>query len=227
MAALPQSVKKKDGGRIGGAQACPNVVEYRCLVTMPNGKQASFAFNGHFTTPVANMQTLAGAAWTAISSAWGTNVAPHTPPETRFQSVHVRDMTAPSNPVFIGTGAAVPGTGADPAMPSDNAIVLSENITQRGKGLKGRMYIGGWDTSADLGGGVISPAASTACNALGTAIFNFLTAQTQTPCVPQVARAEYLGITGSHHNARAASFAPVSSYTVNDTEWDTQRRRGL
>lgn len=223
---LPLSVKKVDGGHIKGAQAVPNVIEFHCIVQGANLKSASFIFHGHFTTPPANMQTLAGTAWTTLSTAWGTNIAPHCPAATQFNAVQIRDMTATSNPIFIGTGAAVPGTGALPAMPASNAVVLTENINARGRGLKGRIYIGGWDTSADAGAGSISTAAQTAANAFGTAIQNFLTGNALSPCVAQVHRQAYQSYTGATHAERLASFVGVTSYTVNNLRWDTQRRRG-
>lgn len=225
MSQMPVSVKRVDGGHIKGAQAVPNVLEFRCMVTGVNGKPASFTFHGHFTTPPANIQTIASAAWTSISAAWGTNIAPHCPTATTFNSVLVRDMTATTNPQFIGTGTPIPGTGGLIAMPPQNAVVITENLTMRGKGLKGRLFIGGWDTSADAGAGQISAAANTAANALGTAIQNFLTGQSLTPCVAQVHRQAYMSYTGAQHAERLATFAAVSSYTVNNLRWDTQRRR--
>src|SRR5215467_12711595 len=108
MAQLPVSQKKVDGGHIKGAQDVPNVIEFRVISQLPNLKNASFAFYGHFTTPPTNLQTLAGAAWTAISAAWSTNFAPHMAPASQLTAVHVRDMTSHTNPIFIGTGAAVP-----------------------------------------------------------------------------------------------------------------------
>jgi hypothetical protein len=89
------------------------------------------------------------------------------------------------------------------------------------------MYVGGWATTADAGAGQIALPASTACNAFGTAIQNFLTGNNLSPCIAQVHRAAYIGITGAQHAERLASFIAVNSYTVNNLEWDSQRRRGL
>jgi hypothetical protein len=110
-------------------------------------------------------------------------------------------------------------------MPENAAIVMTENINIRGKGLKGRCYLGGWSTAADAGGGVIAAAAQTAVNNFGTAILNALNAQSLTPCVAQIARQQYQGITGTIHQARPMGHPTVLGYVCRDLVWDTQRRR--
>lgn len=224
---LPTSVRKKDGGRIPGAQAVGNMIEVRVVYSAANGKTNSFKFAGHYTTVPADMQTLAGNIWTGLSSAWSTNLAPHMVAAVSLQRVEVRDMSLTLNPVFIGTGAPIAGTAAGPALPPDMAIVLTENVRARGRGLKGRMYLSGFDVTADAGNGVIAAATQAAVNNFGTALFNLLTAQTLAPAVAQVHRAAYIGLTGTQHSERLATFVLVSSYASEDTEWDTQRRRGF
>jgi hypothetical protein len=144
---------------------------------------------------------------------------------TLFNNVFVRDMTNFTNPVFVGTGTAVAGTGGAVAMPENNAIVLTENIAARGRGAKGRVFLGGWAQNADVTVGGISGTVQTALNALGTAWANALSGQSLTPCVAQVARQQYQGVTGTVHAQRNAGHVNVSSYTCRDLIWDTQRRR--
>jgi hypothetical protein len=110
-------------------------------------------------------------------------------------------------------------------MPENNAIVLTENIAARGRGAKGRVFLGGWAQNADVTVGGISTTVQTALGALGTAWANALTAQSLTPCVAQVARQQYQGVTGTIHAARGATHTNVTSYTCRDLIWDTQRRR--
>jgi hypothetical protein len=106
------------------------------------------------------------------------------------------------------------------------AAVLTEQIAARGRGLKGRVFLGGWDVGADAGNGIIAPAAVTAINNYGTAVFSAISAAQLTPCVAQPARQTYLGLTGTTHPARVAASVFVTSYTCRDNKWDTQRRRG-
>lgn len=223
---MPVSVKKKDGGHIAGAQAVPNVIEIRFSIMLPNQKLIYHTAHGAYVpgTPP-SMATLAQALWNSISSAWNTNLASLMHTQTQFQQVFCRDMTNVTNAVFVGTGAALPGTSASPAMPENAAVVLTENVAQRGRGAKGRIYLGGFATNADAGAGLISAAAQTAINAFGTALANAINAQSLTPCVAQVHRAQYQGVTGTIHAERLATHVTVTSYTCQNLVWDTQRRR--
>lgn len=222
---MPISVRKKDGGKIPGPANVPGVLEIKFIVQLPNQKMVSGSFNGYTVTPPANLQTLASGFFTSISGAWSSNLALYMATQTVFTRVELRDMTSYLNPVYIGTGAGIPGTSASPAMPVANAIVLTENIAARGKGLKGRVFLGGWATNADAGSGLILGAVQTAINAFGTAVFNAISTQTLVPCVPQPARQQYQGLTGTVHAARGASHVNVTTYTCANLIWDTQRRR--
>ena len=224
---IPSSIRAVDGGKIKGAQAVPSVIEIMWTTGLPGGKVSHNKVHGHYTTAPPNMQTLVNALTTAISSAWSSNLAPLMSTLTALQGVFIRDMTATTNPIFQGTLTAVPGTGVGNAMPNENAIVVTENVTSRGRGLKGRFYLGGFVVGENTTAGGITPAAQTAINGFGTALFNAITAQSLTPCVAQVARQQYIGLTGAVHQARQANFVAVTSYVCADLAWDTQRRRGF
>ena len=223
---IQQSTKKKDAGRIPGPANCPNVIECRWAITIPNSKVTHSVVHGFFTTAPANMQTLANALFTSISGAWSTNLGSFMHPSTTFNNVQVRDMTAFTNPVFVSVGTAVAGTGTGNAMPPDNAIVMTENVAQRGRGAKGRVYLGGWVVGDDTNVGGITTAVQTAINNFGTAVNSALSGQSLQACVAQVARQQYMGYTGTTHPARPAGHVLVTSYVCNDLLWDTQRRRG-
>lgn len=223
---MPVSQRKRDGGKIGGPANVPNVVEIAMFITLPNAKTSRMAAHGFFSGAPPNMQTIASQLWTSLSSAWSNNLGAHMHVNTSFIRVECRDMTSYLNPISIGTGTAVSGVGTGPAMPPDNAIVLTEQIASRGRGLKGRLYLGGWDTSADAGQGFIAGAVQTAVNTFGTSLFNAITTASLLPCVAQPARQQYQGLTGTIHPARVANHVLVTSYTCRDLNWDTQRRRG-
>lgn len=228
MTSPPQSSKRVDAGRIKGAADIPQVIEIRFQVALPNSKLSFGAFHGYYTTVPASLQTLANSLFSSISSAWSSNLGLYMtagPPATTFQFVYVRDMTSHLNPVFTSTGAAVLGTSASPAMPPGAAIVLTENIASRGKGLKGRVYLGGWSTNADAGGGQIAGVVQTAVTAFGTAVLNAINGQNLLPCVAQPHRQQYTGITGTVHADRPANHVQVNSYVCRDVIWDSQRRR--
>lgn len=222
---MAQSTKKTDAGRVPGPQAVPNVIEIKIQSPFAGGRSMFYSLHGAFTTAPSNMQTLANALFTSLSSAWNTNLASLMAPTTSVTNVYVRDMTSTTNPVFVGTGTAVVGTSASIAMPPGAAIVMTENINARGRGAKGRVYLGGWATNADASGGQIAAASQTAVNNFGTAVFNAISGQSLTPCVAQPHRQAYTGVTGTNHVDRPASHVAVTSYTCRDLAWDSQRRR--
>jgi hypothetical protein len=136
-------------------------------------------------------------------------------------------MSSYLNPISVGTGTALPGTGTAAAMPAEAAIVLTEQIQTRGRGMKGRVFIGGWDTSADAGAGLIDSTVGGLVTSFGQDVFTAISNEQLQPCVAQVARRQYQGLTGTVHAARNANHVLISSYALRDLNWDTQRRRGL
>jgi len=204
----------------------PNVIEVAIKQTGANGKSANFTCHGAYSAAPPSLASLASTLWTAISGAWNTDLAPLMAPTAMLTAVWLRDMTNVNNPIVVGTGTNIPGTGTIPALPPDNAVVLTEIVNARGRGLKGRMYLSGFVVAADGGSGTITAAAETAINNFGLALFNALNTNSLIPCVAQVHRQQYQGLTGTIHPDRPASHVTVSQYVVQDTRWDTQRRRG-
>lgn len=221
------STRKTDGGKIKGAQAVPNTIEIQIKQTGANGKPANFTVHGQYATTPPSLTTLATALWNSISGAWGTNLAPQMHPNAQITAVWVRDMANVNNPIVVGSGAAVVGTGTGSALPAEVCIVITENIIKRGKGLKGRMYLSGFVDSASSTAGQISAAGMSAAGGFATALFAAIQAQSLTPCVAEVHRQAYTGLTGTPHLDRPAAPVGVTQYVVRNNEFDTQRRRGL
>jgi hypothetical protein len=226
--AVGQSVRAVDGGHIKGAVAAqvPNVIEILWTTGLPNGKTGTCKVHGHYTVAPGDMQALANSLATAWSTAWGTNLAPLMHTATALQGLFVRDMTSATLPIYAGNLTAVPGTGTGNALPLENAIAVTENILGRGKGAKGRFFLGGFVVGEDTAVGGITPAAKTAIDAFGLQIFNAIKAQNLLPCVAKVHRQEYITLTGATIPERLATFTEVTSYVCRDLHWDTQRRRG-
>lgn len=224
---IPQSQRAIDGGRIRGAQDVPNCIEMVFRQSLPNNKIAHMKLHGRYISSPPNMQTLTNALYTSISSAWTSNLGPLMSARSHLLDLSLRDMASHVNPVFVSTGSQTTGTGPGGDMPVQDAIVLSEHVGARGRGLSGRSYWSGWTTDADGGTGQITAAAQTAMNAFGTAILNAIQANALTPCVAQVERANYISLTGANIPHRAATTIPVTAYTCRDLFWDTQRRRDI
>jgi hypothetical protein len=222
---MPISTKKTDGGHIKGAAAVPNVIEFKTQVQLPNSKITFWTVHGFYTTVPPNLQTVANGYLSAVTTSWNAQLAPLLATTTFLQGCQVRDMTNVNNPVIVATQTNQPGTSASPAMPPGAAIVLTEIIAARGRGLKGRIYLGGWATNADAGGGVIATATQTALNNFGTALLAAINGQSLTACVAQVHRQQYQGVTGTVHGDRPASHVNVTGYILRDLIWDSQRRR--
>lgn len=224
---IPSSQRAVDGGRIRGAQDVPLCLELVFRQSLPNSKIAHMKLHARYVSSPPAMQTVTNALYTAIASAWTSNLGPLMSSASHLLDLSMRDMASHTNPVFISTGAQTSGTGPGGNMPAQDAIVLSEHVGARGKGLSGRSYWSGWTTDADAGAGQISAATQAAMNAFGTAIFNAITSNALTPCVAQVERANYISLTGANIPHRAAGPINVTSYTCRDLFWDTQRRRDV
>lgn len=227
MTQLPVSQRAVDGGHIKGAQPVPLCYEIVMRQTLPNAKVATMKAHAKYVTPATNMQTAVNSLYTAISAAWLSNLAPLMHSTTRFNSVSLRDMASVTNPVFLSTGAAVPGSGVGNALPSQDCVTLTAHINQRGKGLSGRSYWSGWIVDADAGNGLIDVAVQAAMDQFGQALFTALQNIPATPAVAQVERAAYISLTGATIQHRPANTALVLSYTCKDLFWDTQRRRDI
>jgi uncharacterized protein (DUF697 family) len=89
------------------------------------------------------------------------------------------------------------------------------------------MYIPGMSTDFIAAGNVIGATRMAELNAWAGTITAALAAQGYTWVIGQPARAAYTGTTGTFHPARAASSVVVTSATVRDNHFDSQRRRGL
>jgi hypothetical protein len=226
MSTTPVSTRKHDAGRIPGPYNNAGVVEVLGQWTLPNGKIIHGAVYGYAATPPAVNVALANTIFGALSSAWSTNLATYMHTGTSFNSVTLRDMTSSSNPIAVSTSAGVAGTSASTvAMPESMAIVMTENLAIRGRGAKGRLFLGGWAQSADVTTGAISSAVQTAINAMGTAWLSALNTNIGQACINQAPRQQYIGFTGTTHPARPAGHPSVTAYTCRDLVWDTQRRR--
>lgn len=223
---IQTSTKKHDAGRIPGPYNNPGVVEITLIFGLPNTRLARSALHGYAATPPGMSVAFANTLFGALSAPWSSNIATYMHTGTTFQSVVVRDMTSFTNPTYQSTSAAVAGTSASAvAMPESMAIVLTENLNIRGRGAKGRLYLGGWSQNADVTTGGISSTVQTALNTMGTAWLSAISTNGMTPCVNQPPRAQYMGYTGTTHPARVAGHPTVTAYVCRDLVWDTQRRR--
>ena len=165
-----QSQRKIDAGKIPGAAEITNCVEIKLKFSWVGRTVIDTCIlHGRNNGTVTVNKTLADVLFTSLSGSWANNIALLLTPNISFNSVHVRDMTSKDNPEFISTPTDNFGTSASPELPRDVAIVLTENVNVRGRGAKGRVYLGGWCANAAATAGTIASSTATSVNALGTA----------------------------------------------------------
>lgn len=228
---MAQSQKKVDGGRIGGPVVVPNVMNIRVVWvfnnSLPSRRLASMNFQG-FAAPlpsptVAMANTILAGLAASVSGTGGLHT--YMPADTVLGQVALRDMSLATNPEFLSTSAGAAGTDVANKMPLDVALVLTERIAARGRGLNGRAFFGGFTVTASDVNGVAVAGLVTALNNFGTALNAQITGQGMVACVAQAARQAYTGVTGTQHPQRNAGHITVQSYTTRDNVFDTQRRR--
>jgi hypothetical protein len=221
-----QSQRKVDGGRIAGIAEIQNAIEVIMRFTAVNGKTGSIRTYGQNEGAFVSSQAMANQLYNAISGHWTTrfNALMHT---ITFLNLSVRDMTVSTNPEWVSNVAPVSIGGTSSAMPPDVSLVLTAQCNERGRGANGRLYVFGWNVTADQGNGQATTAAQTALTGFGSDLMLELNAVALSAAVAKPQRQEYIGLTGASHAARNAHLAQVVAYSCRDLEWDTQRRRGF
>jgi hypothetical protein len=221
-----QSTRKVDGGRIPGIAEIQNGIEIIMKFTAVNGKTGSIRTYGQNEGAFVPSVAMANQLYTAIGNHWATRFATWMH-QIEFLSLSVRDMTSHLNPEWVSTQPALTIGAVASALPPDVALVLTAQCNERGRGANGRLYVFGWNTTADQGNGQAADGARIALTGWGSDIMLELNNVALSAAVAKPKRQEYIGLTGALHEARDAHLAQVVAYSCRDLEWDTQRRRGM
>ncbi len=217
-----------DLGHIGGPIVIPGCVQVRFRWALNNGKIGKNVMYGTVGGGFVATAAVAEALRAAISGAgtW-TALAAYIAPGTSIAGVDLLDVRTANNAIVSSTGAALPGTSAQGAIPEEMAVALTLRTAKTGPAYRGRIYIPGLATNAIGAAGVVLAATVTALSNFGGAIPGLLSGQGITMAIGQPARAAYTGSTGTFHAARVAQSTPVTSVLCRDNHFDSQRRRGL
>lgn len=217
-----------DPGHIGGPIVIPGCVQVRFRWNLNNGKTARNVMYGQVGGGFVATAAVAEALRAAIAGAgtW-TALAAYIAPGTSLAGVDLLDVRSANNALVSSTGAALPGTSAQGAIPEEVAVALTLRTAKTGPAFRGRIFIPGFATNAIGASGVVLAATVTALTNFGAAIPGLLSGQGITMAIGQPARAQYTGTTGTLHPARAATSTQVTSVLCRDNHFDTQRRRGL
>jgi hypothetical protein len=172
-------------------------------------------------------QALANALDTAIKSSWSANLAPRCATSFSLTSVGVRDINTPSNPEFIGSGAAVVGTGTGDILPRQIALCVTLRTALTGPSHRGRVYINGFVEAENDVNQLASSAAQTGAvafvNGIMTALGNnglqlaVLSRPVEARVIPAVPEITIPG--------RPGQGLAVTVPVMRNGTWDTQRRR--
>jgi hypothetical protein len=218
-----------DPGHLGGPLVIPNAIQVLLSWGLLDGHVAHNVLyatvSGAFTATAAVANAIGaalttGSAWTGIQTF--LNPAP-----AFFGNVTLRDVRSPNQPVIVGVGLNAVGTSPSTSLPDENAICVTFRTALTGNANRGRMYVPNFAANAVGAGGVIAASLVTSLTTWANTIPTAFTAQGMTFVLAHPARAAYTGVTGTAHPARPAGTVPITSISVRDNHWDTQRRRGL
>jgi hypothetical protein len=217
-----------DPGSIGGPLIIPTCAQIRLRWNAADGKVVFNTLVGRYAGAFSGSQTQANAILTALTTgAQWTALAGFLSSQAALTGVDIRDINTANQPIVPSSSLGANGTSAGVSFPSEVAVCLTLRTAFTGPANRGRLYIPAWAANAQGTGDTIAAAAVTAAGNWGSIIAGVLSAQGYTWCVGHPARAAYTGITGTQHPARVAGSVPITTVSVRDNHWDSQRRRGL
>jgi hypothetical protein len=217
-----------DPGSIGGPVVIPNAIKVMLVWTLGNGRTGrnvlGMTVPGSFTATAAIAESLraaftAGSPWSSYAAFLANTVA--------LARVEILDIRQANMTVVASTGAAAPGTSASPELPDEVAAAVTIRTALTGPANRGRFYLPGFATNALGAGNIIAAGAVTAITNFALQIGTAVAGQGMSWVVLHPARQAYTGVTGTQHPARTPGSVPITSVTVRDNHWDSQRRRGL
>jgi len=217
-----------DPGNPGGPKLAPNCAQITLVWTQESGKLAHNVLGGRYAGAFAGTQAQANGILTALTTgAQWTALAAFLAGQSSLTQVTIRNIAVKDQALIVSNAAGQAGTSVSPSLPNETAAVITLRTALAGRANRGRMYVPGWATNGLGAGNVIAAAAVTALNNWAGTIQAALAAQGYTWVIVQPARVAYTGSTGTAHPERDATSTAVSSVSVKDNHWDSQRRRGL
>jgi len=217
-----------DLGDLGGPTVVPQCTQVVLNWQLSDGKIGHNVLYGRYSGAFAGTVAMADAIKTALTSgaAW-TALATHLSVNTALASVSLRDVNTANQAIITSIGAASPGTGSGTLLPDEVAATITLRTALTGIQNRGRMFIPGFDSLSVGPANTISPATVTALNNWALTITGALSGQGLVWVIGHKHRQAYTGMTGTSHPDRPAGSVPITSASVRDNHWDSQRRRGL
>lgn len=183
-------------------------------------------------------QTVANALDTAIKGGFTSSaLISKISPTVSLSSVGIRDIRTTNNAEFIGSGAAVAGTGTGDPLPLQNATVVTLRTARAGRSFRGRVYLSGFTETENTTSGAVNSASNVAAVAFITSIQTALSnngmnlaivsrpAEKVTTTV-ETTHADGTTSTIVHTTGpRAGGTQNVTLIQSRNAIWDTQRKR--
>lgn len=150
-------------------------------------------------------------------------------PNVALARVESRHMDSNSDPWYLGSGAAVAGTGTGEPLPPQISFAVPLKTGLRGRSYNGRVFLTGFTEASNDTNGQISAAGAGFCAAFLDQIrSNALTQLSFTMGV----LTRWMTPPGSPPNTppierNPPDITPITSSTGADLRWDTQRRRAI
>src|SRR5262245_52878658 len=148
-----------DPGHIPGAVFISQCAAVRLIWTLGNGKVASNVLHASYTTPPPRTQAFSNTLMTGFSTAFTASAlsnAIHT--SCSLTAVGVRDMAQTTHPggwaEIRSNLGAVAGVGTGDALPFNVSFVVSLKTDHRGQGMRGRVYLPGFNEVSNVAGGL-------------------------------------------------------------------------
>ena len=170
-------------------------------------------------------QGLASALFTGISTAAGVvNLLAELAPTVVFESITIRDISAPNRAEFTSAGTPVSGGGTGDALPLSVAAVVTIRTALAGKSFRGRTYFSGFTEAQNDAQGRQLPAVNTAIVGAMTSINSILAGHALTVAVLSRPR-DAKSIPAKTITAKVGQGTAVQSFIARNNKWESQRRR--
>jgi len=190
------------------------------------GTLCSNVFGGKATGSGTVTQATADALRDIVTGAWNSSgLAPHFPPTSGLLRVAIRNVNTADLPEFTSSISGVPGTAATESLPRGVAAVVTFKTAKAGKRNRGRAFMSGLSEDENSSSQTISPAAEAACVAFWSAIDANLGGTGYDFAVISPALPARLDHNGNTLPAELANSEPITSVTMRNTQWGSQRRR--
>jgi hypothetical protein len=214
-----------------------NTVQVRLLWVL-SGQGAMNVLHAIKVGSVTVNQALADTLGVAIKSAFVSNLGTQMNTSVGLVRVGVRDLSTANQAEFLDSNATSAGTGLGDSLPQQTAVCVTLRTALSGKSFRGRVYLGGFSEAENDPGGNSLQAVSTASVAFMTAVSNALIASSMNLAVASRPAEAYTITKFTQHSdgttstdtigrgaARAGQSNRVTSLSVRDLRWESQRRR--